>query len=66
MYAKSMSDISDLVRQARAATEPRPHRAEPAVVAWTILTLTRELGIYDRTSAPGAEELAELIYRLVA
>jgi AcrR family transcriptional regulator len=66
MYAKSMSDLSDLVRQARARTEPRPGRAEPAVVAWTILTLTRELGIHDRTSAPGVDELADLIYRLVA
>ena len=65
LYGQSITALSELVRQARSRAEPRPDRAEPPVVAWTILTVTRELAIHDRTGAPSVAEVAELIYRLV-
>lgn len=65
MYGDSITRLADMVIDARSRVEPRADRADPAVVAWTILTVARELGINDRTNSPTVEQLAELIWRLV-
>jgi AcrR family transcriptional regulator len=65
LYVESAKHLADMVAGARSRVAPRADRADPALVAWTILTLARELGIHDRTNAPTVEQVAELIWRLV-
>ena len=65
LYGDSKTRLAEMVADARSRVAPRADRAEPAVVAWTILTVARELEINDRTHAPTVEHLADLIWRLV-
>lgn len=65
LYGDSKTRLAEMVIDARSRVAPRADRAEPEVVAWTILTVARELGINDRTHAPTIEQVAQLIWRLV-
>ena len=65
MYGDALERFTEMVTDARSRVKPRADRADPAVVAWAILTLARELGINDRENAPTVEQIAELIWRLV-
>jgi AcrR family transcriptional regulator len=48
--------------QKRSPSEGRRH--DPALVAWAMATLSREIAIYDRTGAPDMDALARLFEAL--
>jgi AcrR family transcriptional regulator len=64
-YGDSLARLATMVTEARARLASQPERADADVVAWSILTLARELAIQDRRGAPDVGELAQLIRQLV-
>ena len=65
LYGRSVVGIAGMVSEARARADAVPGRSDAAVVAWSILTLARELVIHDRHGAPDVHTVAELIRQLV-
>jgi AcrR family transcriptional regulator len=65
--AESLGRLAELIEKARAGvTVPADDRQiEPAVIAWIMLTLARELAIQDRVGAPDVKALAQVMVRLV-
>jgi AcrR family transcriptional regulator len=62
--AESLKELIAVVVEARKRSLPRERPLDPATVAWTMMTLTRDLAIQDRRGAPGIADLAELIHEL--
>lgn len=59
-------ELTSMVEQARAAKPTRGRQMDARFVAWTMMTLARELAIHDRTGgAADVETAAELIAQLV-
>ena len=56
--------LATTVAQAQKGPPAHGPRLEPAVVAWSMVALSRELAIYERTGAPDIEGLARLIEEL--
>ncbi len=57
--------LAQKVAAARVLARSEGKHLAPMVVAWSIITLTRQLAIYDRRGAPDVQELAQLIEELV-
>ena len=60
-----IAELALKVADARVLARSEAKRLSPMVVAWSIITLTRQLAIYDRRGAPDVQELAQLIEELV-
>jgi len=58
------TDLTATVVEARNRAPSEDRRIDAATVAWTMMTLTRDLAIEDRRGAPAAAELAVLIHEL--
>ncbi|MDP9251599.1 MAG: TetR/AcrR family transcriptional regulator [Chloroflexota bacterium] len=59
-------ELTTTIEQARTLKGDARWRVDPRVVAWTMLTLARELTIHDRDGgAPDIETTADLITQLV-
>jgi AcrR family transcriptional regulator len=63
--ASTLKVLAATVAQAQADVPSKARRLDPALVAWTMATLSREMGIHDRKSAPDMSTLATLIEQLV-
>ncbi len=60
-----VQELAVKVAGARALAGSSRKQLAPTVVAWSIMTLTRQLAIHDRRGAPDVPELAQLIQELV-
>ena len=60
-----IGELAVKVADARMLARSNKKHVAPMVVAWSIVTLTRQLGIYDRRGAPDVGDLAQLIEELV-
>ena len=59
-------ELTTMIGQARAAKPKQGRQMDAKFVAWTMMTLARELAIHDRTSgAADVETAADLITQLV-
>ena len=59
-------ELTTMIERARAATPKQRQQMDATFVAWTMMTLARELAIHDRTGgAADVETAAELISQLV-
>ena len=59
-------ELTAMIEQARASKPKQGRQMDAKFVAWTMMTLARELAIHDRTSgAADVETAAELITQLV-
>jgi len=59
-------ELTTMIEQARAVKPKQGRQMDAKFVAWTMMTLARELAIHDRTSgAADVETAAELITQLV-
>ena len=59
-------ELTAMIEQARAAKPKQGRQMDAGFVAWTMMTLARELAIHDRTGgAADVETAAELITQLV-
>ena len=59
-------ELTTMIEQARAAKPKQGRQMDAKFVAWTMMTLARELAIHDRTSgAADVETAADLITQLV-
>lgn len=59
-------ELTTMIEQARAAKPKQGRQMDARFVAWTMMTLARELAIHDRTSgAADVETAADLITQLV-
>jgi len=63
--ALTLEQLAATIGQAQERVPPRGPRRDPAVLAWTMGTLAREMGIHDRKSAPDLDSLARLFEELV-
>ena len=54
-----------LITDARGAAGSTTGTLDAGVVAWTLLTLYRELAIHDRSGAPDVDELARFSQALI-
>ena len=58
-------DLAATIVEARTRKKIERARHDPAVVAWTIATLSRETSIHDRTGLPDLDALARLFEELM-
>jgi AcrR family transcriptional regulator len=63
--ASTLKVLAATVAQAQQESPSAGPRIEPALVAWTMATLSREMAIHDRKGAPDMDTLARLIEQLV-
>jgi AcrR family transcriptional regulator len=63
--ASTLKVLAATVAQAQKESPSETPRLDPALVAWTMATLSREMAIHDRKGAPDMDTLARLIERLV-
>ena len=59
-------ELTGMIEQARAAQPKQNHQMDAKFVAWTTMTLARELAIQDRTGGADIETAAKLIAQLVS
>jgi len=58
-------DLAATIRDARKRSPSDQPRHDPAVVAWTMSTLSREMAIHDRSGLPDLDTLARLFEELM-
>jgi AcrR family transcriptional regulator len=58
-------DLAATIGEARKRIPSNGPRHDPAVVAWTMATLSRELAIHDRRGLPDLDTLARLLEELM-
>ena len=63
--ASSLKVLAATIADAQRQEPSEESRLDPAVAAWTMATLSREMAIHDRKGAPHMHELARLIQELV-
>jgi AcrR family transcriptional regulator len=63
--AAVLARFAGLIREAREAAGSSTKTLDAGVVAWTLLTLYRELAIHDRSGAPDVDELARFSQALI-
>jgi AcrR family transcriptional regulator len=63
--ASTLKVLAASVAEAQRQTASQAPRRDPAVAAWAMATLSREMAIHDRSGAPDMETLARLIEELV-
>jgi AcrR family transcriptional regulator len=57
--------LTETIREARTRAPSAGPRHDPAVVAWTMATLSREIAIHDRRGLPNVDTLARLFEELM-
>ena len=60
-----LTELAATIGEARKLSPATYPRHDPAVVAWTMSTLSRELAIHDRTGPPDVDSLARLFEELL-
>jgi AcrR family transcriptional regulator len=63
--ASTLEHLAATVAEAQRRVPSAVPRRDPVVLAWTIATLARELGIHDRKGAPDLDALARLFEELI-
>jgi AcrR family transcriptional regulator len=63
--ASTLKVLAATVARAQEESPSDASRLDPALVAWTTATLSREMAIHDRRGAPDMDTLARLIEQLV-
>jgi AcrR family transcriptional regulator len=63
--ASTLKVLTASIAQAQRESPSTSPRLDPALAAWTIATLSREMAIHDRKGAPDMDTLAGLIERFV-
>jgi AcrR family transcriptional regulator len=63
--ASTLKVLAATVAQAQHESPSNAPQLDPALVAWTMATLSREMAIHDRKGAPDMDTLARLIEQLV-
>jgi AcrR family transcriptional regulator len=58
-------ELAATIGEARGRSPSKHPRLDPAVIAWTMTTLSRELAIHDRPGAPNLDTLAHLFEQLM-
>lgn len=62
---QTLRDMAAAVAEAQRRTPSGRQRLDPAVVAWAMATLSREMAIHDRNGAPDIQGLVRLLEELV-
>jgi AcrR family transcriptional regulator len=63
--ASTLKVLAATIARAQKESPSETPRLDPALVAWTMATLSREMAIHDRKGAPDMDALARFIERLV-
>jgi AcrR family transcriptional regulator len=63
--ASTLKVLAATVAKAQQESPSAGPRIDPALAAWTMATLSREMAIHDRKGAPDMDTLARLIEQLV-
>jgi AcrR family transcriptional regulator len=61
----TLEQLAATIAEAQKRSPSTGPRLDPSVLAWTVGTLAREIGIHERNGAPDVEALARLFEQLV-